>query len=118
MKTERGISKKKEESELFFSLANTLSVLKDEIEKLVSYWQTHLERYSNVRQKITRVVLCGSESGLQGFPEYLEANLGMPVELGNVWSNVFSFDSYIPPISRKDSLAYATVIGLLLHRHD
>ena len=118
IKTERGILKKKEESELFFSLANTLSVLKDEVEKLVSYWQTHLERYSNVRQKITRVVLCGSESGLQGLPEYLEANLSMPVELGNVWRNVFSFDSYIPPISRKDSLAYATATGLLLRRHD
>lgn len=114
IKAERGITRRKEDAELFFSLANTLSVLKDEVEKLVGYWETHLEHHSDVRQKVTKVVLCGPESGLQGLPEYLEANLKLTVELGNVWCNVFSFDSYIPSVSRKDSLGYASVIGLSL----
>ncbi len=114
VKDEHGITRRKEDAELFFSLINTLSALKDEVGKLMSYWDTHVERYSDERKQVARVVLCGQESGLQGLPEYLEANLGLPVTLGNVWCNVFSFDSYIPPISRKESLAYASVIGLSL----
>jgi Tfp pilus assembly PilM family ATPase len=67
-----------------------------------------------VKQKIVKIILCGRESGLQGLPDYLEATLGLSVELANVWCNVFSFDSYIPQIPRKESLAYASVIGLSL----
>lgn len=114
IKAEHGITRRKEDTELFFSLVNSLSALKDEVAKLVSYWETHLDRYSDVRRGIAKVILCGRESGLQGLPEYLEANLGLSVELANVWCNVFSFDSYIPQIPRKESLAYAAVIGLSL----
>jgi len=112
MKMEKGITRRKEDSELFFSLANTLSALKEEVEKVSMYWDTHLDRYSGVKQKIGRVILCGSESGIPGLPEYLEASLSVPVVLGNVWTNLFSFDSYIPPLSQKESLAYGSVIGL------
>lgn len=114
IKSERGISRDKEDAELYFSVANTLSALKDEIEKLVAYWDSHLDRYSDTKEKLGRVILCGKESGLLGLPEYLEASLGLSVSLGNVWTNIFSFDTYIPPISRKDSLSYAVAIGLAL----
>ena len=113
-KWERGISRKKEDAEIFFALANTLSVLKDEIEKLVGYWDAHFDRYSDTKQKIEKVVVYGSEAGIPGLPEYLEASLSVRVEVGDVWKNVFSFDSYIPPLSRKESLAYASVVGLSL----
>ncbi len=115
IKEERGISGKKENAALFSSLVSTLSALRDEVEKISSYWETHIERYSDVKQKITRVVLCGKESSLQGLPEYFEASLSMRAELANVWANALSLDSYIPPISRKDSLSFASVIGLSLN---
>jgi type IV pilus assembly protein PilM len=114
VKLEEGVTRKKEDAELFFSLANTLSALKDEIEKLGVYWETHVERYSETKQKIGKIILCGRESNLRGLPEYLEASLETPVELGNVWTNVASFDSYIPPIDQKESPSYASPIGLSL----
>ncbi len=114
IKSEQGITRRKEDADLFVSLVSTLSALKDEIEKIAEYWKSHEDRYAVDNLKISRVVLCGSESGLQGLPEYLEASLGLPVELGNVWSNVFSFDTYIPPIPSVTSLSYASVIGLAL----
>jgi hypothetical protein len=39
-----------------------------------------------------------------------------PVHLADVWQNAFSFDSYIPEISYKQSLRFATVAGLALRR--
>jgi len=114
IKAERGISRGKEDAELFFSLVSTLSALKDEVEKLASYWDSHTERYSDAKKKIDRIILCGRESGLRGLGEYLEACLGTKTILADVWENVFSFDRYIPPISRKDSLSYGPLIGLSL----
>jgi hypothetical protein len=36
------------------------------------------------------------------------------VEVGNIWSNAFSNDSYIPPISFEDSQGYVVAAGLAL----
>jgi Tfp pilus assembly PilM family ATPase len=118
IKAERGIIRGKEDAELFFSLVSTLSALKDEVEKLVNYWESHTERYSDAKQKIGKVILCGQESGLVGLSEYLEACLGMKTVLADVWTNAFSLNNYIPPISRKDSLSYGPVIGLSLPQHN
>lgn len=112
IKIERGITRRTEDTELFFSMANTLSVLKDEVEKLVGYWDSHRDRYSESKDTIGSVIICGVEASTQGLPEYLEASLGIPTRLADVWTNLFSFDSYVPPIPRLESLGYASVIGL------
>lgn len=114
IKEERGLSGGKKNSELFLSVVSSLSVLRDEVEKLAAYWESHIERYSDQKLKIERIILCGRDAGLDGLPEYFESGLGLRTELANVWVNVFSFDSYIPPIPRKESLSYASVIGLSL----
>jgi hypothetical protein len=45
----------------------------------------------------------------------LTANLKVPVEIANVWTNIISsFDDKIPSISFNESLKYATAIGLAL----
>jgi type IV pilus assembly protein PilM len=112
MKMEKGVMKDKKNTELFFSLVSTLSVLKDEVNKLSVYWDDHLERYTDKKQKVVKVVLCGRESVLHGLAEYLQTSLTVPVELANVWVNTISLNERIPPISRNDSLSYASVIGL------
>lgn len=114
IKQERGVTMNKKDTDLFFSMASTLSVLKDEIEKLIAYWGTHLEKELDTTRHIEQVLLCGSEAGLPGLTDYLEVSLRVPVLLADTWTNVTSFNSYIPPIPRKDSLAYAPVIGLSL----
>lgn len=111
-KRERGITRGKGEEELFFSMVNTLSALKDEIGRLAAYWESHAERYLDRRTKVAKIVLCGPESPLPGLAEYLEAALHIPTSLADVWTNAFSLDRYLPPVSRDESLAFASVIGL------
>lgn len=100
---------------LFLSFMNTLSVLKDETNKLLLYWHTHQEADGGGK-KIKKIILCGRDAGLSGFDDYFSFALSLPVEIANVWRNVCSFDEYIPPIPFADSLDYAAAVGLALPR--
>jgi type IV pilus assembly protein PilM len=95
--------------ELFSYLINTISAIKDEIYKFVSYCN-ELEGISQV----DRVVLSGAEALLVGLDEYLSSNLDIKVEVVNIWVNNFKLDTFIPNINKVDSLNWAVVNGLNL----
>lgn len=98
-------------ADVFSSCANAVSVLKDEIQKLSAYWQTHGEHH---HAAFSRIVLAGSIAGFSGFDEYLARALEMPVAAGNVWVNAFPLGEYLPPIAFTDSFGYAAAVGLAL----
>jgi len=114
IKKETGIVTTKKNIELFFSLMSTLSVFRDEMNRLAGYWSSKGSREGEGR--IDAIILSGSEVGLPGFEEYFMMSMKIPVETANVWVNVNSFDRYIPPIPRISSLDYAAAIGLALLR--
>jgi Tfp pilus assembly PilM family ATPase len=66
-------------------------------------------------RKIEKVILCGGSANLMGLPEYLSESLSIPTERARVWQNAFSLESFVPPITQRYSLGYATAIGLALH---
>ncbi len=104
----------------FSSLLGTLSVLRDEVNRLLVYWKEHRMLTSGTTNaagdKIESVILCGRDASINGFREYVGASINLPVIVGNVWTNAFSFDEYVPPIQFNDSLSYAAAIGLALCR--
>ena len=114
IKEERGFEKSRENMEIFFSLMNTVSAIKDEINKLLVYWQTHQSPSGNSAENISKIIMCGRDCNLAGFDEYLSLTLKIPVEVGNVWQNAFSYDDFIPSIPLLDSFDYATAIGFAL----
>jgi hypothetical protein len=46
--------------------------------------------------------------------EYVYGITGIRTEVADVWQNVFSFDDYIPPINKTDSLDFVVAIGLAI----
>ncbi len=90
-----------------------LKSLSQELNKTLIYWFTNKRSYGD-HKKIENAVLVGEMSQIEGLVEYLEDSLKIDVELGNVWTNCFSLNDYIPEISLKGSLEYAAVIGLSL----
>jgi type IV pilus assembly protein PilM len=104
----------------FSSLLGTLSVLHDEVNRLLVFWKEHRVLASGVTNatgdKIGSVILCGRDAGVNGFREYISASVNLPVVVGNVWTNTFSFDEYVPPIQFNDSLGYAAAVGLAMCR--
>ncbi len=113
IKNERGFLMSPDNKDLVETLMSTVSVVKDEIVKHLTYWNSP-STDDVPRRKVERAVICGGNANLRGFPEYLEGFLNMPVVIGNVWGNAFSFDHYVPPMHFSDSLEYATAVGLAL----
>ncbi len=114
-KREIGMIKTKAKKDLFEALKSVALVIKNEAVKQMVYWASH---HDNIQKdaKINKIILCGGESTLSGLPEFLSCELKTKVELGNPWTNVVSFEDYIPNMNRLDSLAYATAIGLAIKR--
>lgn len=106
--------KSREAMELFYSLANTASALRDEMNRIVSFWQNHRDKNGQVGKPIEKIYLCGSGAHLAGFDEYISTTMKIESEVVNVWKNAFTFEQMIPSISRADSLSYASAIGAAL----
>ena len=51
---------------------------------------------------------------MEGIAEHMTLTLRRQVETANIWQNAFSVDEYLPPISKLESLSYATALGLAL----
>lgn len=91
---------------------DTLPELTEEISKI--YWHAHGGKKEKNTVKINKILLCGEGANKEGLKEHIWSSLGIAVEVANVWKNVFVLDKYVPDISYKDSLGFASVVGLSL----
>jgi type IV pilus assembly protein PilM len=96
--------------EIFSYLINTLSAIKDELYKFISYCN---ER-EDVSTQVDRVILCGKDAMMVGLEKYLALNLDIKVDVANIWINNFDLNYYTPDISKLDSMDLAVVNGLSL----
>ena len=114
LKVEQGLLTAKSHRELFFSILPIVSVLRDEIIKHYFWWESHREEHARPDQSIERIVICGGQATLPGLIDYLNLNLDWPVELGNPWTNILSFEDSIPSLNLNQALRYTTSLGLAL----
>lgn len=96
------------------SFTSVFADLAEETNKHFIYWHTHKDKAGTQREKIEKIILAGTESALCGLQDYLAEELRVPVEMANVWANVFSFDKHIPKVGFHESLRFGTAIGLAL----
>lgn len=113
-KNENGLIKDPEHPNLYMSLVNVVSVLRDEINKRYIYWHTHKDESGIVGEHISKIILVGGNSNLLGLDEYLSSSLKVRVERANVWTNITFDKDFVPPINFNQSLGYASAIGLAL----
>lgn len=116
VKTERGIVPGAGNEEYIAAMLSTVSVIREEISKRFEYWQTHADE-SAMHNPVTRAVLVGGNATVLGLPEYLEASLKVPVELGDVFCDFSPREKWLPPLEYTESLAYGTAIGLALRSY-
>lgn len=89
---------------------------KNNINKVIIYWFTSKDKKYQT-SKIENIILTGEALDSSFLINFLESNLFANVTIANVWKNCFDLHSYIPKISKKDSLKYATCIGLCLSKN-
>jgi type IV pilus assembly protein PilM len=112
MKYEYGFDKLSGSQDVFPAILNGISVLRDELNKQYIYWETHNDNKDN--NQINHIILCGGDANLVGLSDYLELSMKIKIENANVWTNVLDTTKFVPDMSFKESLGYATVIGLAL----
>lgn len=98
--------------EIFSSLINFASAIKDETERFYSYYMTH--RDAGRQCEVERIYLVGKNSLITGFEKYLYMAMKKDVDPANIWINIFNLDKYLPEMSFEDSLDFAGVAGLHL----
>lgn len=89
----------------------TKNLLKNIINKVIIFWFTSKEQDLQ-SQKIESIILTGD--GVNSFEliNFFETYLSVHVICADVWKNCFDIRSYIPSISKENSLIYATCVGL------
>ncbi len=112
MKRKYGLERNSENKELFAVILNSVSILRDEIMKNFIYWHTHKEGEKD-RPLIKKIILCGGDSNLLGFLDYLSVSTKNHIEIANVWANI-NTGKYVPEIKFEQSLTYAAALGLAL----
>jgi type IV pilus assembly protein PilM len=116
VKAERGIVPGSGNEEYLAAMLSTVSVIREEIARRLEYWQTHASE-GDAHEPVTRALLVGGNATVLGLPEYLEASLKVPVELGDVFANFAPRSAWLPPLEYTESLAYGTAIGLALRHY-
>ncbi len=116
VKAERGLVAGDENAEYLAAMLSTVSVIREEIVKRLEYWQGRATA-GTAHEAVTRAILVGGNATVRGLPEYLETSLKVPVELGDVFTNLAKRSDWLPPVDYMESLAYATAIGLALREY-
>jgi type IV pilus assembly protein PilM len=117
VKAERGLVAGPDGGEYLEAMISTVSVIREEILRRLDYWQSRAGQLT-AHAPVTRAILVGGNATVRGLPEYLEASLKVPVELGDVFTNLAARDHWLPPIDYMESLAYGTAIGLALREYE
>ena len=108
VKNKEGFSMKTEDHDCFLALGNAISVIRDEIERVIVYWQTNNEKNG----LIEKIILSGSNANMPGLVEHLSESLRIKVEKGDVWSNFPRYKKEVPEITLNDSLSFAALLGI------
>ncbi|KKS04058.1 MAG: Type IV pilus assembly protein PilM [Candidatus Nomurabacteria bacterium GW2011_GWC2_41_8] len=114
MKQQYGLQRNVANKEIFAVLLNSVSVLRDEIAKHFLYWHTHKNEEDKNNPPIKKIILCGGDSNLIGLADYISVSMKSPVEMANVWINITNTENYIPEMSFRQALSFATTLGLAL----
>ena len=111
LKKEKGFIKSASSADVFEAMIPFITAFSEEVEKYINYWQTH----SETKEAPERIFLYCGEANLAGFKEYLSKQLNIEVSLADPWVNMRFPGHYLPEIELKDSLRFATSIGLSLN---
>lgn len=114
MKKKYGLERNAPNKEIFSVLLNSVSVLRDELVKHFTYWDTHKDEDGKGNPSIKKIILCGGDSNLIGLADYLSVSMKTEVQMANVWVNILNTEKYIPSIPLKQALSFAAAIGLAL----
>jgi len=115
MKKEVGLAKNASEGKIFSALIPTVGALADELQRTIQSYQNHLVHEPGAHGDIVEILLSGGDANLSGLDTYLASVARIPCRRADSFEALrFHIGDAIPPIAYRESLGYATAIGLAL----
>jgi len=108
------LSTSPKEKEALAAISAVAEGLADEIGRHFHFWDTRRDQRGGRSAPINRVLLVGGSSNLKGLTDFIATRVHLKTDRPDVWRHVCSFTDYVPPIERRNSLEYATAVGLAL----
>jgi len=106
-----GLSMRGECKKIYQAMDSGLNELMVYIDRLLGYYHEHFPEEPD----IAKVIICGGEARMDGISSLLSFKIKKEIEKGNPWVNIIGGGAQeIPSVSRDDSLAFVTVLGLAL----
>lgn len=102
----------RESNEMFMSLVSAATALRDEVQKLIAYWDGHSYEHGQ-KAGIDKIVISGSDA-LLGLDDYLSRSLDLKIRVANPWINILEIKNDIPPLTLREALDYMPALGLAL----
>jgi len=100
--------------EVFSSMLNIFSIIKDEIGRFNKYWISQESLNKTKPERLNKIILCGRSASIPGFVNHIKQSIDTEVILADVWVNAFKTEEFLPSIKYFDSLDYAVASGLAL----
>lgn len=115
MKFKNGLNSSADGKRIATALRVPLNELADDINKYIDFYKSHGAHKHGVGDSVGEIILCGGGANFEGLPAFLSKKIGVPMKLGNPWINIFDEPKgEVPKIFFKESLGFATVLGLAL----
>jgi type IV pilus assembly protein PilM len=116
LKIQHGLSQTEKGKAVYDALLPLIQIIANEAMRRAMFWRNEMTGHKETKTTdfLRHVYLCGREANLIGLPRHLSFHLNAPVSLANVWVNMVKNPSYIPEIEFRESLGYATSVGLAL----
>lgn len=102
----------RESNEMFMSLVSAATALRDEVQKLIAYWDGHSIEHGQ-KAGIDKIVISGADA-LLGLDDYLSRSLDLKIRIANPWINILEIKKEIPNLTLREALDYMPALGLAL----
>jgi type IV pilus assembly protein PilM len=102
-----GLDQKQVEGKIYKSIEPIIRIISDEIARTLNFFRTHLPDSIP-----TKILLVGEGSKLTGLDKYLNSQIGMPVELTDLFSKIEMSDLIAKEVNKKDLIGYVVAVGL------
>lgn len=102
-----------DDPKIFEALAPVISAIRDEVHKVIVYFDSQ-EKKQGGTATVSSIVLAGSYAAIPGILPYFAGSVKLPARLGSVWTNVLSPEKTLPRLTMRESLDYASSIGILI----
>ncbi len=112
IKKKIGLSKKEMGGAVFRALEPLVSIIIDEAEKNINFFERHPHHAHEKENAVQKIVLCGGDSYLFGLIEMFAERTKLPVQLGR--SLRFFSNESNRSLPEHDSLSFTTALGLAL----